>query len=100
MEIPQLVQDQENRRGIGGAAAHAAADRKDLLERKVGAFLHSCSLLQQTRSANAHVFLAIDAREADFAVLAQSDADAVGAIHQAEHRLQLVVARMLPELAL
>jgi hypothetical protein len=59
-------------------------------------FAVSSGLLEQTGSTKAQVVLAVDAGKADLAVLAQRDADAVGPIEQTEHRLQLVVAGVVP----
>src|SRR5262249_58993116 len=57
-------------------------------------------LLEQMGGAKAKVVFAVDAGKPDRAVVAQPDADAIRAIDQAEHRLQLVVARVLAATAL
>src|SRR5689334_1344427 len=90
--MPELVEHEEHGRSVGRSAAQSAADRQALLEREVGAERGAGLLLEQARGAQAEVLLAERTFEAQPAVVARRDTDAILSVDQAEDRLQLVIA--------
>src|SRR5258706_1874073 len=96
LQIPQRVQDQQHRRGVGGAAAQAAADWKILFQLQVATLARAGFFLQQPGGPDAQILVPENAGKPDFAVLARRDANPVGAVDEPDHGLQLVVAVVPP----
>ena len=95
-KLPDAVQRQEHRRGIGAAAPQSTAHGQPLLHPD----LHPASdlrfLLQQLRGLDADVLVRGDAEHAvhapDATVLARAKLQHVAVIDEAEDRLQQMVA--------
>src|SRR5688572_3479491 len=99
LQIPELVEDQQDGGGIGRPAAQTAADRQLFLQRQLAALGASGFGLEQPRGPHAEVFFPERALESDFSVSAVGDPDTVAAVDQPENGLQLVVTRMFPSTA-
>ena len=96
---PDLVQHQENGRGVRGAAAEACAHGQVLLEPEFGAQGRARLVSEEPRRTHAEILLVEDPGKPDLAVGPGGDADPVGAVDEAKRRLQLVIARVLPFVA-